>query len=114
MKRIIALFLVLSLCFIMCSCSNSDPEETETDKVISAVKAQINTRILLSYEINGIPTITTFVDNTGDNTYEVSGKVTVKDKYGDSYTGKYDATVEYDPDTDDCDVDLELGELYKD
>ena len=46
--------------------------------------------------------------------FEVTGKVTVKDKYGDSYTGKYDAVVEYDPATDDCDANCDIDKLYKD
>ena len=75
---------------------------------------RIMVEIALSYDTTGVPTITTFVDEIGENTYEVTGKVTVKDKYGDSYTGKYDAEVEYNPATDNCDVDLELGDLYKD
>ena len=55
----------------------------------------------------------TSVRATGENEYEVTGKVTVQDKYGDSYTGNYDATVEYNPTTDKCDVDCNIGDLYK-
>ena len=51
-----------------------------------------------------MPTITTYVEKISENTYEVTGKVTIKDKYGDSYTGKYDAEVEYNPSTEKCSV----------
>ena len=84
------------------------------DKLESAVKSRIMVEITLTYETTGVPSITTYVKEIGDNLYEVTGKVSVKDKYGDSYTGKYDAEVEYDPATEDCDVDLDLGKLYKD
>ena len=40
--------------------------------------------------------------------------VTIRDKYGDTFTGKYDATAIYNPLTDEFDVDYEVGKLYKD
>ena len=115
MKRIFALLMAIVLCFGLCACGGSkEPEKTPEDKVTSAVRSYIMVEITLSYETTGVPSITTFVNQIDETTYEVTGKVTVKDKYGDSYTGKYDAMVEYDPATEDCDVDLELGSLYKD
>jgi hypothetical protein len=116
MKRLLALLLVLVMCLSLCACggSGSKKKETVESKVISAARSRIMVEIALGYDTTGVPTITTFVEKTGDNTYMVTGKVTVKDNYGDTYTGKYDAEVTYDPVADDCDVDLELGKLYKD
>ena len=116
MKRVFALILAVALCFGLCACGGGSTESKASpeEKVSSAVRSRIIVEITFSYDTTGVPTITTYVDEIGDNRYEVTGKVTVKDKYGDSYTGKYDAEVEYDPVTDDCDVDLELGTLYKD
>lgn len=115
MKRLLALLMVLVMCASFCACGGSGgKEETVESKVISAARSRILAEIVLGYDTEGVPTITTYLDDMGDNTYMVTGKVTVKDKYGDTYTGKYDAEVTYDPTTDDCSVDLELGKLYKD
>ena len=116
MKRVISLILVAAFCLGLCACGSggSKSENTPESKVVSAVRSQIMVEIMLSYDTNGVPTITTYVDELGANRYEVTGKVTVRDKYGDTYTGKYDAEVEYDLSTGDCDVDLDLGSLYKD
>ena len=115
MKRLLALLMVLVFCASLCACGGSGgKKETVEDKVISAARSRILVEIALGYDTEGVPNITTFVDDIGDNTYMVTGKVTVKDKYGDTYTGKYDAEVTYNPSSDQCDVDLELGKLYKD
>ncbi|MBQ3088852.1 MAG: hypothetical protein IJC36_04375 [Clostridia bacterium] len=117
MKRVIALILVIVLCAGLCACggsSNSESAKTPKEAVISAVRARVMVEVKLSYDITGVPTVTTYVNEIDETTYEVSGKVTVKDKYGDSYTGKYDAEVDYDPSTGGCNVDLDLGSLYKD
>lgn len=114
MKRVIALLLVLVLCVGLCACSNSGTtKNSKEDKVVSSVKSRIMVEVKLNYDTTGAPTITTNVKKISENTYEVTGKVTVKDKYGDSYTGKYDAEVEYNPSTETCSVDLNLGKLYR-
>lgn len=116
MKRVFALILAFALCFGLCACGGGSTESKDSpeEKVRIAVRSQIVVELMFSYDTTGAPTITTYVDEIGNNRYEVTGKVTVNDKYGDSYTGKYDAEVEYDPATGDCDVDLDLGTLYKD
>ena len=56
--------------------------------------------MLVGYEISGSPQVTmASVREVSEDEWEVSGKITVKDKYGDSYTGTYDAVVEYDSST---------------
>lgn len=118
MKRILVLLLAVLMCVGLCACDESsgyqDEELSPEEAVEKAVRNQITAKIILSYETEGVPTITSYVNEAGENVYEVTGKVTVKDKYGDFYTGKYDAEVEYDPEIGNCDVDLELGTLYKD
>ena len=75
-----------------------------------AVTSYAKAKVTFDYEIVGEPVITAYVSRVGVTTYEVTGKVTVQDKYGDSYTGKYEAKVN----TEDWEVELDLGELYKD
>lgn len=117
MKKTIALLLTLALCFSLCACGvgNSVAEEKSlSDRAASAVKGQLMVYVSLTYETNGVPSITTYVKEIGTNEYQVTGKVTIRDNYGDTYTGKYDAVATYDVDTDDFDVDYDVGDLYRD
>ncbi len=114
MKKLLAAFLALVLCFSLCACADKKTNtETVEDKVRSAVEARLITYVALSYDTVGVPSITCYIDEVDENKFEVSGKVTVKDKYGDTYSGKYDAEVEYNPSTDECSVDYDLDKLYK-
>ena len=114
MKKLFAIILSMLLCLSLCACgSNGGDTESVEDKVRDAVESQINVDIMLRYDTTGVPSITTYIDEIGENEFEVTGKVTVRDKYGDTYTGNYDAVVEYDPATDDCDVDCDIDTLYK-
>ena len=114
MKKVLAIIMAVIMCLSLCACGKKEPVETVEDKVISSVKSNIMARIAIQYDTVGAPSITCFIDEIGENQYEATGKVTVKDKYGDSYTGKYDATVKYDPSTDDCNVNCTIDKLYKD
>ncbi len=113
MKKLIAITLTLIMCVGLVGCGGSTEDSVES-KVADAVESRVMTEVMLRYDTKGSPTITTFVDDQGGNNYVVTGKVTVMDKYGDSYTGKYDATAKYDPETEDCDVDVTIDTLYKD
>ena len=115
MKKIFLIILTLIMCFSIIACEG-DKKETESieDKVRSAVESRIIVNISLTYDTVGVPNCTYYIDKVDDNNFKVTGKVTVKDKYGDTYTGKYDAEVTYNPTTDDCAVILDLDKLYKD
>lgn len=114
MKKIIALLMiaVMGLSLVACGSSESSTETIE-DKIVEGVKGEIMYTIAFTHETQGVPHITYYVDKINNKKYSVSGKVTVKDKYGDSYTGKYDATAKYDATLDDVVVDLDLRKLYK-
>ena len=116
MKKILALLVAFAFCVSLCACgAKVEPTESAEDKIRSEVQAELTVEIMFSYDTVGVPQITYNIRKVNEEKYEVSGKVTVKDKYGDSYTGKYDAVVSYDPDTDDYEtVNLDLGKLYKD
>ena len=113
MKKTIAMMLVVILCMGLWACGPQEPEKTLPDRAGDEVRSQILFYVSISYEIVGLPNVTSFVKEIGENEFQVTGKVTVRDNYGDSYTGKYDATAIYDPSTDDFDVDYELDKLYK-
>lgn len=117
MKRILSATLILLMCLSLCACGSSGESESQSVESIveNRVKSYIMAEIALTYETEGVPTITYFVNQAGENQYEVTGKVTVKDKYGDSYTGKYDALVDYDAETGEAEIDTcDIDTLYKD
>ena len=60
--------------------------------------------------------ITCFIEETGeDNRFAVSGKITLRDKYGDTYTVKYDVIAVFDPSTKEIDLgSFELDPPRKD
>lgn len=117
MKKFLSLLLALVMCISLVACGGESSSENTTESVESkverSVKSNIEVDIMFSYDTVGVPNITYYIDEVSENNFEVSGKVTVKDKYGDSYSGKYDATVKYNPETDKCDTDVEIDKLYK-
>lgn len=115
MKKMIALVLSLVLCLSLCACGdNGDDTTSVNQKVKNSVIAQLTLKVKLQYEITGQPIITTNIKEISENRYKVTGKITVRDAYGDSYTGKYDAIVDYDPSKDNCKANIDLGDLYRD
>ncbi len=121
MKKLLAVLLLMSVfMFSLVACGGTEeakksPEELIIEDVKSTVSARIITTIILNYDTEGTPIITHYVNEISENKFEVTGKVTVRDKYGDTYTGKYDAVVEYDPaEEDSYVVSFDLGTLYKD
>ena len=114
MKRIFLIILALIMCFSIIACDGNKKEtKSIEDKVRSAVESRIIVEIGYTYDTVGVPNCTYYIDKIDDNNFKVTGKVTVKDKYGDTYTGKYDAEVTYNPTTDECTAFLDLDKLYK-
>lgn len=120
MKKFLSVLLMSVIMFSLVACGGTkepekSPEELIIEDVKSAVSSKIIATIIWKYDTEGTPIITHYVDEISENKFEVTGKVTVRDKYGDTYTGKYDAIVEYDPAEEDSDiVSFNLGTLYKD
>lgn len=116
MKKALSLILALVMCLSLCACGSGSgsSKKSLSDRAADAVSSQIKVYVKLSYEVNGVPQVTTYVTETSTNNFKVTGKVSVRDAYGDTYTGKYDATAIYDPATDDFDVDYDVAKLYKD
>lgn len=117
MKKVISVLLIVVLCvsFAACSSGGDDTEvKSPQERIRNVVYNRILVNVLAKYDTQGSPNVTYYLDPISDNTFEVSGRVTVRDKYGDSYSAKYDCVAEYKPDTDDVAItDFELGGFYK-
>lgn len=82
-------------CWYMVDCAYG----TSLDWVREKVKNQVIAQVLLQYEVqHNVKVQITSIDREYDiyDYYTVYGKVTVKDKYGDEYTGKFSAKYKYD------------------
>lgn len=98
MKKFVSILLMIVLCFSLCSCSEKNSgTESVMDQIKTAVRTSIGTQIVLRYERTGVTNVTYQIYKVEEGVYEVSGKVTVRDQYGDYFTGTYDADVAYDP-----------------
>lgn len=113
-SRIIATFLIIvTIAGLGVGCSSSKEDEPSLS---SRVADQVEYRIQFEMKMQGavgLPQVTTYVRETGNNTFIVTGKVTIRDQYGDTYTGNYDATAKYNPETGNISVDTDIGSLYK-
>lgn len=122
MKKL--LILLLSICMIVSigtfvSCKDSTEAsssvETVEDKVRSEARSAVTTGVYFKY--GDVPTvnITNVRERDTVNKYYVSGRYRVRDDFGDSYTGEFDLTIVYDPETDTCTVtEKEIQTAYKD
>ena len=121
MKKLLSFLLIIVLVFSFVSCggdssdSQSKVSESVESRARSSVISRVQLNVSLKYEIVGLPTVTCYLNKIRENEFEATGKVTVRDKYGDTYTGKYDAVVEYNPTTDKFSVSpCNVDSLYKD
>lgn len=115
-KWLAVIMAVLCAVSIFVACGKDEEEDKELQniesRIESAVHDNVYKRVILSYEIQGSPKITTYVRETGDNTYKVTGQITGKDEYGRSFSGTYEATATYDDETDKCKVtSVDIGTL---
>ena len=122
MKKLLT--ILLSLCMI-CSigaftaCKGEKSEasssvETVEDKVSSEARSVVSIGVYAKYGYFPTVNITNVSESYTENKYYVSGKYTVKDNYGDNYTGKFDLTIVYDPVADTCEVtEKEIQTAYK-
>ena len=102
------------MCLLFCACGDEAEEKSVNEVIGDAIESYVRVDVSLRYEISGLPTVTHYINQLEENQYEVTGKVTVKDKYGDTYTGKYDAVVDYDPVANKASVDTcDIDQLYK-
>lgn len=83
------------------------------EKISTEVENALTNQLYLEY--GRMPTFNTTTVNISkdETTAEVYGKVTIIDKYGDAYTGKFDASVKIDGNVITV-VSKSADKLYKD
>ena len=110
MKKISGILLCAIMCILLCSCGSKSPE----DKIKTNIQTSIVQEIKEEYDIKSITDITYNIEQMTIKSYSVSGKITIKDRYGNFYTGEYDAYLEYVSETDEYFVEeLDIYDLIK-
>lgn len=118
MKKLFALILAMVLCFSLCACGGNGDTESVEDKVKHAVKNTLWSKIQLSSDSQwiAVTNVTYNINKKAENKFEVTGKVSISNKDGNTYTGNYKASVEYDSSSDKCYAhytDCNIGTLTK-
>lgn len=114
MKKI-ALFLVLIMllgtCFAMVGCGGGGSSSSKNDEISEEVKYSLMSKMAVQSVTSGVQlyyhTHTITIREVGNNRYSVSGKATAMSS-GTKYTANYSGTVEYDPSSNDYDVDIDV------
>lgn len=89
-------------------------EEEKEDEFRIAVKSGVSFYITTNYDVKPNHNIDISTIEVDGDTYTAYGKVTVTDKHGDLYTGKFTAVYEFDSNTQKFDkVEVEVGDLKK-
>lgn len=100
MKKLLALLLAAAMTLALCACGSpneNEDEEDHTSAVKRAVQAKAAVECMFSYQnVKNVLAHCSTIDDNGDGDYEVYGKVTVYDAFGDQYEGKFEADVTVD------------------
>ncbi len=98
MKKIFSLGLIVILVFSLCACGSSKTEKVDVKENIRiAVQGKATVECMFSYEsVKTVLASCSTIDDNGDGTYDVFGKITVIDDFGDKYDAKYEAKVSVD------------------
>ena len=99
-KRILAAFMAAVMCALLCACGEQKTK-TESgpsikDQAITLAEREVRSKVSNKYDASGgIGCETAAVNEVKDNVFDISGKVYVKNKYGDISWAKYDVHVTY-------------------
>lgn len=89
-------------------------EEEKEEEFRKVVPSGVSFEIIRNYSDAKFQNCTISTVKVDGDTYTAYGKVTVKDNYGDTFTGKFTAVYELDANTQEFDkVSVELDTLYK-
>lgn len=104
-KRILAAFMAAVMCALLCACgaeesTGSTVKETSLEeKAVSSVESKVCSKLSEKYDTSGgVLCRTAAVTEVSETRFEVSGKVFIKDKYGNVTSTIYDGTVFFNDD----------------
>ena len=84
--------------------------ESEAEKEVKIyLGLYLNNATLGGRELDYVSCTFDSTRKTDENTFIIKGTVTVRDEYNDTYVADYNATVEYDPEYDSYDADVDIG-----
>ena len=104
-KRILVAFLAVVMCTLFCACGAEErtvstvKEPSLKEKAITRVERDVRSKVSSKYDASdGVLCNTAAATEVKENRFEVSGKVYIKDKYGNLTLTVYDGTVFFDDD----------------
>ena len=112
-KRALSFLLILLMLFGLCACADTEPDWIEPSlsliqRAEKQVQEELRVYIYVTYPVHELPDVTTAVTELGGNQYKVTGEVTFTDANGKSYSGTYEADVQYLQDVDNFHVTFAL------
>lgn len=103
-KKILVAFLAVVMCALFCACGAEESTSTVKEpslkeKAITRVERDVRSKVSDKYDASGgVLCNTASAAEVKENRFEVSGKVYIKDKYGNLTSTVYDGTVFFDDD----------------
>ena len=110
---IVLVIIGIIIVVFLLNSGNKEPVETLEDRVRSRARTTALTYVMLWYDVGNPNVRVTTVKETENNEYEVYGKISVKDNYGDPYSGTIDGICSVD-EIEDISCDLDYSDLYRD
>ena len=110
---IVLVIIGIIIVVFLLNSGNKEPVETLEDRVRSRARTTALTYVMLWYDVGNPNVRVTTVKETENNEYEVYGKISVKDNYGDPYGGTFDGICSVD-EIEDISCDLDYSDFYRD
>lgn len=107
------LCIIMIILIILFFGGGKESLESIEDKVKNKAKYQAQAYTMLSYDTSNTSAIVTTIRKNDANEYEVYGKITARDKYGDSFSGTFDGVCTYEDD-EHIPCDLDYSKMFKD
>ena len=105
-KILLAIGTLAVLCTALCACGGEGAakEPTLEDMLTKEMEGEVLSTVWNRYGFLQTDITTTTVKKVDEYEYQMWGKVTVTDEYGDRYSGKFNGTVFYYPALDEISV----------
>lgn len=96
MKKTLCMVLALVMCLPLCACGSDKEEFDPRSAFRRTVESAVTAYCIVRYaDVKVVDLTTLTIDVTGDK-YTGKGKFTIRDDYGDTYTGKVTAVYKFD------------------